>query len=109
MTGCFAFGDDLWPGVAKLNEECGEVVVEIGKLMMTHGDPDHWSGDLRERLLNEVADVEAAIVFYLRFNMTDEERRCFRKRVSDKFTKFVTWRDEELAKRHPSEKLACAS
>jgi len=31
-----------WPGLAKLNEESGELVQVIGKLMMTHGERAHW-------------------------------------------------------------------
>lgn len=87
----FAFGDKQWPGLAKLNEECGEVIQVIGKLMMTHGDPAHWSGNLREQLLDEVADAEAAIVFFDRHNMTLPERQRMARRVTEKVNKFERW------------------
>lgn len=90
----FAFGDEVWPGLAKLNEECGEVVVEIGKLMMTHGDPNHWSGDLRKRLLAEIADVEAAIVFVLRHNLSHLERMAMARRVTDKVALYEVWHEK---------------
>lgn len=92
--GAFAFGDDVWPGMAKLVEECGEVIQVAGKLMMTHGSPAHWTGNLRELLLDEVADVEAAIVFLSRHNMTDTERRDMCRRVTAKVAKFEQWHED---------------
>lgn len=59
----FAFGDAEWPGLAKVNEEAGEVIQVIGKLMMVHGRSKHWSGDLRQMLVEELADLMAAIDF----------------------------------------------
>jgi hypothetical protein len=32
LSHAFAFGDDIWPGLAKLNEECGEVIQVADKL-----------------------------------------------------------------------------
>lgn len=103
----FAFGDPVWPGLAKLGEECGEAQEAIaltllsrhlgklgqviGKLMMTHGDPAHWSGNLRTMLLDEIGDVEASIVFVCRHNLTEEERREMARRVTRKVTKFELW------------------
>jgi NTP pyrophosphatase (non-canonical NTP hydrolase) len=91
VSGAFAFGDDLLPGLAKLVEECGEVLQVAGKFMMTHGSRAHWSGDLRRMLLEEVADVEAAIVFFTRHNLDDQERRDMSRRVSAKVAKFEGW------------------
>jgi len=90
-TLAFGFGDRSWPGLAKLNEECGEVVVEIGKLMMTHGDPAHWSGDIAERLMLEIADVQAAALFVLNECYSSEERLRAGARVADKLAKFQHW------------------
>ncbi|HYI43698.1 MAG TPA: hypothetical protein VD768_08770 [Sphingomicrobium sp.] len=87
----FAFGDEAWPGLAKLTEECGEVLQVIGKMMMTHGDRAHWSGDLRAMLLDEVADLEAAIVFCCRHNLSPDERRAMARRVTAKVAKFEDW------------------
>lgn len=87
----FAFGDQRWPGVAKLTEECGEVLQVVGKLLMTHGDPAHWSGDLRAMLLDEVADLEGAIVFFCRHNLTPLERQAMARRVTAKVATFEEW------------------
>lgn len=92
----FAFGDEQWPGLAKIVEEFGETSAEIGKLMMTHGDPQHWTGDVRERVLNEIADSEAAIVFFMRHNPTDEERRAMVRRITEKVNRFEGWREEQM-------------
>lgn len=87
----FAFGDEAWPGIAKLAEECGEVVQVIGKLMMTHGSPAHWSGDLRAMLVDEVADVCAASMFVMQRCFTDEEARHCMDRQLKKLHKFFDW------------------
>lgn len=62
--GPFSIGQNVWPGTAKLAEECGEVVQVIGKLVATGGRTDHWSGlTLRAALVEEMGDVLAAIRF----------------------------------------------
>lgn len=60
----FAFGSDIYPGLAKLIEEAGEVQQVAGKLVMTGGRAEHWDGtDLRARLQEEIADLMAACRF----------------------------------------------
>jgi NTP pyrophosphatase (non-canonical NTP hydrolase) len=68
--GKFSLSKDAdWQGLAKLVEECGEVLQIAGKLMATDGDPDHWSGEnLAERLEEEVGDLEAALTFFIACN-----------------------------------------
>lgn len=61
----FAIGAERWAGASKLTEECGEVIQVIGKLMGTYGDTDHWSGDLREMLVDELGDLQAALTFFI--------------------------------------------
>jgi NTP pyrophosphatase (non-canonical NTP hydrolase) len=90
----FAFGDKQWPGLAKLNEECGEVIQVIGKLMMTHGNRAHWSGDLRPMLIEELADLEAAITFFNVHNFELDERAAFTRRLRAKMDKFEEWHDD---------------
>lgn len=63
-AGPFSIGQNIWPGLAKLAEECGEVIQIIGKLIATGGDRSHWSGlDLKVELENEIADVLASADF----------------------------------------------
>jgi hypothetical protein len=91
----FAFGDKEWPGLAKLNEEAGELVQVVGKLMMTHGDPKHWDGsDLRARLIEEMADEAAAIDFVVDHVLTNEETHAFVERMKQKRALFEKWHEE---------------
>lgn len=92
----FAFGDKEWPGLAKLNEESGELVQVIGKLMMTHGKAKHWSGaDLRVNLVIEMADAAAAIDFVMQHVLTKEERNTLVVRLKEKFAMFEKWHAEQ--------------
>lgn len=88
----FAFGSDNWPGLAKLAEESGEVVQVVGKLMMTGGEPHHWDGtDLRTRLIEEMADVVAAVRFVGTYNLTDLEVDELEARADRKLKQFIEW------------------
>lgn len=60
----FHIGADEWPGISKLVEECGEVLQVCGKLIANEGKLEHWDGtNLRARLVEELADLIAAIRF----------------------------------------------
>jgi NTP pyrophosphatase (non-canonical NTP hydrolase) len=87
----FAFGDAAFPGLAKLNEECGEVIQVIGKLMMTHGNPAHWSGNLRAQLIEKLGDLSAALQFVGKHCLTGAERMRVRDRIEQKLAKFENW------------------
>lgn len=68
-AGPYSIGSDHWPGVAKLIEECGEVLQIAGKLIATAGQRDHWSGaDLWRELSLELGDLCAAITFVIEQN-----------------------------------------
>ena len=92
----FAFGDKEWPGIAKLNEESGELVQVIGKLMMTHGKAEYWNGvDLRVNLVQEMADAAAAIDFVMKHALTEVERHTLIARLKEKFALYETWHAEQ--------------
>lgn len=62
--GDFSIGSEVWPGISKLIEECGEVLQVCGKLIAISGDTKHWDGtNLRERLETELGDLAAAMEF----------------------------------------------
>lgn len=69
--GPFSIGQNIWPGIAKLIEECGDVTQVCGKLIATGGREDHyWSGhDLGCDLVNELGDLLAAIDFVRAHNV----------------------------------------
>lgn len=80
-------------GLAKLIEECGELLQVAGKKLAyyhTNVHPD-GEGPLDVRLADEIADVMAACAF-VRAHMLDIDlnRRIDRRR-SDKFMLFQTW------------------
>lgn len=93
----FSFGSLRWPGLAKLVEECGEVVRVVGKLMNTNGEPKHWSGlDLRAALEDEIGDLHAAIGFAIERCGLDVAK--ISKRSTMKRALFERWHKEQAAK-----------
>lgn len=62
----FCFGTDIWPGLAKLAEECDELT-QIAAKIIAYPDfdihPD--GGNLKERLTEELADVAAISLFVI--------------------------------------------
>ena len=86
----FAIGDQEWPGISKLVEECGEVGQVCGKLMGTHGLVNHWDGsDLRIELENELGDLLAAIAFVMGHCPLD--RDAINTRADLKLRRFEQW------------------
>jgi len=85
----FALGDNEWPGASKLNEECGELIQVIGKLMGSRGDINHWSYNLRDKFHEELGDVLAAITFLIDYNDIDEDAVC--EQSDRKYKQFVEW------------------
>lgn len=85
----FAIGDQSWPGISKLVEEMGELNQVIGKLMGTHGEFNHWSGDLEPMLYDEMGDVLAAIQFVTSHCLLDADRIA--KRAAKKLDIFEKW------------------
>lgn len=93
-AGDFSIGSAVWPGTSKLIEEQGELLQVLGKLMATGGDPNHWSGDLRAKLVEEIADVAAALAFFQVHNLTVVEMRAVNDRVNQKLEIFGKWQDD---------------
>lgn len=91
--GSFSIGSKVWPGTSKLIEEMGELQQVLGKLIATHGDAEHWDGlDLLDRLHEEIADVQAALVFFAETNGLDLGRIA--ERETTKLARFIGWHDE---------------
>lgn len=88
----FGMATDNWPGLAKLSEECGELVQVLAKLMQTGGDRQHWDGDLVPRLVEEIGDVQAAIWFFTEHN-PQLEYGAILSRTNVKHALFNRWRN----------------
>lgn len=77
-AGPYSIGSDVWPGLAKLAEESGELVQVIGKMIALGGnDPHdfyrHWDGSNPvDRLIEEMGDVRAAMIFVCEQNGIDK-------------------------------------
>ena len=93
-NGDFSIGSTVWPGTSKLIEEMGELHQVLGKLIASHGDTEHWSGDLRVKLVEEIGDVCAAIRFFER-NMTPLESALITNRTIEKTRLFEKWHTEQ--------------
>jgi len=79
-----------WTGVAKLNEECGELVQVIGKLMSRPSGVGWQDERLIDKFNEELADVRAAVKFAFDTN-TSVDRKFVRKRTNQKYAKFKIW------------------
>lgn len=107
----FAIGSALWTGLSKLLEEGGEVIdamadvalfKAIGKVMQTGnkligtgGLTQHWDGrDLRRNLEDEIADLEATIIFFKKHNSLDHKR--MKRRTAAKLKKFEYWQKKNV-------------
>lgn len=93
-SGDFSIGSKVWPGTSKLIEEMGELQQVLGKLIASHGDPAHWSGDLREKLVEEIADTMGALAFFVEKNMNDE-MKIVENRTLSKLALFRKWHEEQ--------------
>jgi hypothetical protein len=89
----FAIGSAVWPGGAKLAEEAGELVQVLGKLLAYPYDPHPDGSDLRERLIEELGDVQAAIAFFATVNGL---RREVDARASKKLDRFHGWHADAI-------------
>lgn len=93
-SGDFSIGSAVWPGLSKLNEECGETIQVIGKLMGTGGERMHWDGtDLKVRLEEELGDILGAVDFVLKH--CDLDGHAVAERSVAKLNLFNKWHAEQ--------------
>lgn len=92
-----------FPGLAKLNEECGELIQVIGKMIemsdtITPITGTHHDGsNLIDRFESEMADVLAAIDYVMISN--DLTLSKITERRNEKLKKFMDW---HVAKQTPT-------
>lgn len=90
----YGIGSSYWNGLAKLNEEAGELIQILGKLLAT-GGTDHWEGDLRPRLVEELGDLRAAIDFFATSCLRPDELDAVVARTEAKIDLFERWEAEQ--------------
>jgi NTP pyrophosphatase (non-canonical NTP hydrolase) len=93
-SGDFSIGSKVWPGTSKLLEEMGELQQVLGKLIAVAGSTEHWDGDLKPKLIEELGDVSGALAFFMEKNLTDEESGAMLDRGKKKLELFREWHAE---------------
>lgn len=76
-----------WPGLAKLAEECGELVQVIGRIIQGY----HPNGELLHNLIDEMGDVRASLIFVCESNGIP--KKAVHDRADIKLEKYRGWRD----------------
>lgn len=92
-NGPYSIGSDVWPGTSRLVEECGELLQVLGKLIGAGGETEHWDGtDLRERVIDELADVQAALNFFASANQLPSA--TIEGRAAEKVAQYNKWHQD---------------
>lgn len=91
--GPFQIGGELWPGLAKLVEECGELLQMVGKIMAYPEQDDHPDGttSMRQRLVQELGDVRACMIFLAEENGIN--KADIHTRADYKLERFRHWHE----------------
>lgn len=88
----FTFGSDVFPGLAKLVEECGEVLQIAGKLITVKGENNYWEGrDIHQEFSEELADLLAAVTFTIDRSGLDQAE--IYERATMKLARFGEWHE----------------
>ncbi|MFF5227855.1 hypothetical protein [Dactylosporangium sp. NPDC000521] len=97
MTEPFGIGAEVWPGLAKVAEEAGELLQVAGKLVAMGGRPEHHDGtDLRDRLIEECGDLLAALGYLAAANGIET---AVAERAATKRQTFDGWHRREVEQR----------
>lgn len=88
---------DTWIGIAKLIEETGELQQVLGKIL-AYPENTHPQGDMRHRLIEELADVRASINFFVQENLLPSEVYTMEERLNTKFNRFEMWKKNNQIK-----------
>lgn len=91
MKGDYSIGSRKWNGLSKVVEETAELNVVLGKLMGSNGDTSHWSGNLSNCLIDELADVQASIEFFIERNMGKKCKQKINRRKQKKLELYDQW------------------
>lgn len=94
MTKPYCIGSDEWNGLSKLIEELGELQQVCGKLIGSEGNTVHWSGDLKEKFIEELGDVYGSMDFFVEKNFSDQEIIKISNQSTMKYTRFNQWNQE---------------
>lgn len=95
MSPGYTTASETWPGLGKCVEECAELSVVLGKIITNHGRPVYYDGrELMDEAHEEVADVLASVIYFIKEN--DFDREFILRRMEDKLDKFYSWKQDNL-------------
>lgn len=82
-----------WKGIAKLIEECGELQQVAGKALLYPNIPHpDGKGPVSIRFIEELADVQAAIEYFIMYNNLPLD--IIERRKIMKVQRFVEWTEK---------------
>lgn len=83
---------EYWKGIFKVQEECGELVQALGKAgPFPVGDHPDGAGAMAPRLQDEIADVYAALDYFVTENRSQLDFDAINKRRTKKRDQFRAW------------------
>lgn len=94
----FQVQSDIFPGAAKLAEECNETAQVLMKIVGGDNSPKTWA-----HLEEEIADTLAAIAFFQQHNPTNES--AIRERVAMKLTRWNARRTVRRSRRRKAARV----
>jgi NTP pyrophosphatase (non-canonical NTP hydrolase) len=98
MANDYSLGKNHWAGAAKVIEEMGELQQVFGKLITNNGDVRYYDGsNLREKFLEEIPDVLAAIAAFVEYNFDSMEVGEINERAQKKYELFNEWHKQDIA------------
>lgn len=87
----YTMSNKVWPGLAKLIEEAGEVTQACGKILACGGGKTYWDGrDLVEPLEEELADLLTAMDYVIIENGLNE--KAIQDRYNQKTARYYEWK-----------------
>ncbi len=102
MSKPFQFASDIGPGAAKIKEEAAELITVLAKWEVC-GSLDYFTGEnLKQPIEEEIADVYAALDFFLLQGSWD--RYAIDRRREEKLERFRAWRLEQQAKEEQAQR-----
>ncbi len=91
MKGDYSIGSRKWNGLSKIQEETAELNVILGKLVGCNGNTNHWSGNLANCLIDELADTQASLEYFIEKNMGKKCQQKIAKRKQKKLDLYEQW------------------
>lgn len=90
-------GSSVWPGALKIQEECGELITALGKLLAFPDGQHPAQGNIIANVEEEISDVSAAIEYFVQCNRGTMRVETITQRAANKLNRFIYWHRERKA------------